>query len=75
MDKIANVIKITTPTRIDLMSEESYLIFKGDIDNFELICTVDIEEPLPNAKDRGVYKVVFLDKHLLKDKNIQWLAM
>jgi hypothetical protein len=67
-------IKLKSPSRIDIMSKESFEIFSTQIELLEKQFDVVVEEPLPNAKLRGVYKVVFLDKHKLKGCNdVQWI--
>lgn len=73
--RMMNAIKIEPPTRIDIMSEESYMIFKGMIPMLKEKYDVIIEEPLPNAENKGVYMVGFLDKHLLEQYTVQWLTM
>jgi len=73
--RMMNATKIETPTRIDIMSEEAYMIFKGAIPMLKEKHAVVIEKPSPNAKNRGVYMVAFLDKHLLEQHTVQWLTM
>jgi len=69
-------IKLESPCRIDIMSEESMTNFKFWTGSIDKIFDISIEEPLPTAKNRGVMYVVFLDKHKLKDsENTQWIQI
>ncbi len=72
------MIKLESPCRLDITSEKAYDKFMFNYDKLSKLYNITKEEPLPSAKLRGVYKVVFLDKHLIDKDNsgkLQWLKI
>lgn len=62
-------VKLQTPARFDICTDFGLRF----LEELRKDCKFDIsiEEPLPNAKLRGVEKVVFLDKHLIKNEELK----
>lgn len=57
-----HAVKLESPCRIDIMSEDAYNNFiETYLENLKAFFQhISIEEPLPSAKDRGVHYVVIM---------------
>lgn len=69
------VSRINDCARFDIMNKEAFDKFISDLDNISNSYNVSVEKPLPNAIKRGVYKVVFFNKHLIGEFGVQTIEL
>ena len=77
MDNLFRCIKLHTPCRIEIITQEAFDNIDNITSKLSLKHIVSVEDPLPPSKNNGVKKIIFLDKHLLsKTQSIEtWLQM
>ena len=70
-----HVFKLEPSTRIEIMNKGALERFNKYINYLNNMFDVCIEKPLDEAKLRGVYRIVFLDKHKINYVNFSIVAM
>lgn len=61
--------KLNPPCRIEVMNSEALHRALNQVDMLSEKHNVSIEYPLFSARQRGIYRIVFLDKEFINNKN------